>query len=172
MINAKEEILQLHTTLLELYPNDKFDLQQVKSNEIAVIFHNPNRGQPITISLNDFDNEFKVTYFKTPRFFVVNSDGIAALLKALSDYTTGNISYMDIISTSNKTYSKDRLVSISELPEPNLEALAHLCVSKNLISESDLRLELQGGSSVCINFWDTSKNFVYKLRGGTLIKEF
>ena len=125
----------------------------------------------INIFSNDFDHEFKVIYFKTPRFFPSNQDGIDALLKAISDYITGKIVYMDIISTSNNSYPRDRLVPVSELPEADLDKLARLCINKNLLSESELRFELQAGSSICINFWDQNKNFCYKMQNGKLIKE-
>ena len=100
-----------------------------------ITIHNPNGGLPINIFSNDFDHEFKVIYFKTPRFFPSNQDGIDALLKAISDYITGKIVYMDIISTSNNSYPRDRLVPVSELPEADLDKLARLCINKNLLSE-------------------------------------
>ena len=93
------------------------------------------------------------------------------MLKAISDYITGKIVYMDIISTSNNSYPRDRLVPVSELPEADLDKLARLCINKNLLSESELRFELQAGSSICINFWDQNKNFCYKMQNGNLIKE-
>ena len=71
---------------------------------------------------------------------------------------------MDIISTSNNSYPRDRLVHVEELPEADLDQLARLCINKNLLSESELRFELQAGSSVCINFWDQTKNFCYKMQ--------
>lgn len=63
------------------------------------------------------------------------------MLKAISDYITGKIVYMDIISTSNNSYPRDRLVPVSELPEADLDKLARLCINKNLLSESELRFE-------------------------------
>ena len=78
---------------------------------------------------------------------------------------------MDIISTSNNSYPHDRLVSVSELPDADLDQLARLCSNKDLLSESELRFELQAGSSVCINFWDQSKNFCYKIQNGKVIKK-
>ena len=93
-------------------------------------------------------------------FFPSNQDGIDALLKAISDYITGKIVYMNIISTSNNSYPRDRLVPVSELPEADLDKLARLCINKNLFSESELRFELQAGSSICINFWDQKQKFL------------
>ena len=97
------------------FPDAKIDFKIPTANEAVITIHNPNGGLPINIFSNDFDHEFKVIYFKTPRFFPSNQDGIDALLKAISDYITGKIVYMDIISTSNNSYPRDRLVPVSEL---------------------------------------------------------
>ena len=171
MINAEIEARELQNKLSHICPDAKIDFKIPTANEAVITIHNPNGGLPINIFSNDFDHEFKVIYFKTPRFFPSNQYGIDALLKAISDYITGKIVYMDIISTSNNSYPRDRLVPVSELPEADLDKLARLCINKNLLSESELRFELQAGSSICINFWDQNKNFCYKMQNGKLIKE-
>lgn len=171
MINAEIEARELQNKLSHICPDAKIDFKIPTANEAVITIHNTNGGLPINIFSNDFDHEFKVIYFKTPRFFPSNQDGIDALLKAISDYITGKIVYMDIISTSNNSYPRDRLVPVSELPEADLDKLARLCINKNLLSESELRFELQAGSSICINFWDQNKNFCYKMQNGKLIKE-
>ncbi|WP_455654439.1 hypothetical protein [Phascolarctobacterium sp.] len=173
MINAEIEARELQDKLARICPEAKIDLKFPAANEAVITIHNPNGGLPVNIFSNDFDHEFKVVYFKTPRFFPANQDGIAALLKAIADYVTGKVVYMDIISTSNNTYPHDRLVPVSELPgvDFDFDELAQLCINKNLLSESELRFELQAGSSVCINFWDQRKNFCYKMQNGKIIKK-
>ena len=171
MINAEIEARELQDKLTHICPEAKIDFKVPAANEAVITIHNPNGSLPVNIFSNDFDHEFKVVYFKTPRFFPSNQDGIAALLKAISDYVTGKIVYMDIISSSNNSYPRDRLVHVEELPEADLDQLARLCINKNLLNESELRFELQAGSSVCINFWDQTKNFCYKMQNGKIIKE-
>ena len=127
MINAEIEARELQNKLSHICPDAKIDFKIPTANEAVITIHNPNGGLPINIFSNDFDHEFKVIYFKTPRFFPSNQDGIDALLKAISDYITGKIVYMDIISTSNNSYPRDRLVPVSELPEADLDKLARLC---------------------------------------------
>ena len=149
MINAEIEARELQNKLSHICPDAKIDFKIPTANEAVITIHNPNGGLPINIFSNDFDHEFKVIYFKTPRFFPSNQDGIDALLKAISDYITGKIVYMDIISTSNNSYPRDRLVPVSELPEADLDKLARLCINKNLLSESELRFELERQRGAC-----------------------
>ena len=145
MINAEIEARELQNKLSHICPDAKIDFKIPTANEAVITIHNPNGGLPINIFSNDFDHEFKVINFKTPRFFPSNQDGIDAL--------------------------RVHLLPVSELPEADLDKLARLCINKNLLSESELRFELQAGSSICINFWDQNKNFCYKMQNGKLIKE-
>lgn len=170
MINAKTEIRDLQNKLLPVCAGARSEITEPAANEALLTIQNPNGGLPIKISVNDFDNEFKVVYYKTPRFFPANQEGVAALLKAIADYTSGAVVYLDLISASSKLTPRDRLVHLQELPADDLDQLIRLCLSKNLLSESDLRFELQSGSAIAVNFWEISKNFCYKMQGGKLIK--
>ncbi len=170
MINAEIEASVLKEKLTQTCPDADIDLKLPATDEVTITINNPTGGLPINIAVTDFDDEFKVIYCKTPRFFSTNKDGVDALLKAVADYINGDIAYMNIISTGNNAHPRDRLVHVNELPQPDQKQLALLCIKKDLLSETDLNWELQGGSSVCINFWNTHKNYCYKLLGGKIIK--
>ena len=79
MINAEIEARELQDKLTHICPEAKIDFKVPAANEAVITIHNPNGGLPVNIFSNDFDHEFKVVYFKTPRFFPSNQDGIAAL---------------------------------------------------------------------------------------------
>ena len=81
MINAEIEARELQNKLSHICPDAKIDFKIPTANEAVITIHNPNGGLPINIFSNDFDHEFKVIYFKTPRFFPSNQDGIDACLK-------------------------------------------------------------------------------------------
>lgn len=150
-------------------------MQKLKSNQRMMTSASwsiiPMAAMPSKSSLTISTKEFKVVYRKTPRFFPDDPKGNAELLKAVGDYISGKIIYLDITSSSNQDYPRDRLVNIDELPaEPDFEQLARLCIDKNLLSESELRFELQAGSTIGVHFWDTSKNFSYKMQGSKIVK--
>lgn len=157
MINAEIEARELQNKLSHICPDAKIDFKIPTANEAVITIHNPNGGLPINIFSNVLITNSKYLTSKRHVFSLLIKTGSMLLLKAISDYITGKIVYMDIISTSNNSYPRDRLVPVSELPEADLDKLARLCINKNLLSESELRFELQAGSSICINFWDKTK---------------
>ena len=170
MTNTEIQAKELANELAAICKNAKIEIKPT-DDDICVLVHNPNGGHAIEIFTNDFDKELKVVYRKTPRFFPDDPKGNAELLKAVGDYISGKIIYLDITSSSNQDYPRDRLVNIDELPaEPDFEQLARLCIDKNLLSESELRFELQAGSTIGVHFWDTSKNFSYKMQGSKIVK--
>lgn len=169
MTNTEIQAQELANELTAICKSEKIEIKPT-DNDICVIIHNPQGGHNIEIFTNDFDREFKVVYCKTPRFYTADVKGTNQLLKAIDDYVNGKIAYLDLVSSSNQDYPRDRLVNINELPDADLKALIRLCIDKNLINESELLFELQSGSSIGVHFWDTNKNFAYKLKDNLLIK--
>lgn len=170
MINLELITQDLYEQLVQRFPHIDIRLEKPGANESIITLINPHKGHPVNIFINNFDEEIKVVYYKTARFFPITTDGIDFLLKSVEDYLNGQIVYLNIISPNNKVSSRERIVPVSELPENDLQKLTQLCREKNLLNESDLLFELQSGSSVAVNFWDISKNFCYKMKGKNLIK--
>ena len=141
MINAEIEARELQDKLTHICPEAKIDFKVPAANEAVITIHNPNGGLPINIFSNDFDHEFKVVYFKTPRFFPSNQDGIAALLKAISDYVTGKIVYMDIISTSNNSYPRDVFAS-TKICSAKVSCALNCKPGPQFVSTSGIRLKI------------------------------
>lgn len=83
MINAEIEARELQNKLSHICPDAKIDFKIPTANEAVITIHNPNGGLPINIFSNDFDHEFKVIYFKTPRFFPSNQDAMLCLKQFL-----------------------------------------------------------------------------------------
>lgn len=81
MINAEIEARELQNKLSHICPDAKIDFKIPTANEAVITIHNPNGGLPINIFSNDFDHEFKVIYFKTPRFFLLIKTGSMLCLK-------------------------------------------------------------------------------------------
>lgn len=169
MINTEIEARELLNTLKNIYKTLQIEIEP-SDNDTCVIVQNPYGGQNLKIFTNDFDREFKIIYRNTPHFYPADNQGTEALLKAINDYINNKVAYLDLTSSSHQDFPRDRLVHNTELPEADLEKLSRLCINKNLLSESDLRFELQSGSSINVHFWDTAKNFCYKMHSGKLSK--
>lgn len=163
-------------TVLEILSRKIGDLlhseaQITKNGETTtLVFPNPTGGR--SLRLESIPGEdLKLALRKTSRFYERESAALERLLRDIERYASGQIVLLDYTTWEGEESNLDRITTAAAAAVKNLDELIDLCIHCNLIHSDALTDILAAGGTLNVHFWDSRKDFYYKLKGRELVKE-
>ena len=145
---------------------------QITKNDRATVLIFPNLTGGRSQRLESIPGEdLKLALRKTSRFYERESGALERLLRDIEKYAAGQIVLLDYTARSGEESNLDRIASATDAAVTNLDGLIDLCIHCNLIHSDALADLLAAGGTLNVHFWDSRKDFYYKLKGRELVKE-
>lgn len=147
------------------------DTQITKNGEtITLIFPNPSGGRSLRLESTPGE-DLKLTLRKTSRFYERESAALERLLRDIEKYASAQVVLLDYMAREGEESNFDRMAIAAEASLTNIDQLIDLCIHCNLIHSDALTDLLTAGGTLHIHFWNSRKDFCYKLKGRELVRE-
>ena len=136
----------------------------------VLLFPNPSGGHPLRLESSPGE-DLKLALRKTYRFYERESASLDRLLRDIENYAAGRIALLGYTTRQGEESSFDRITSVSDTAVTTFDELIDLCIRCRLIHSDALTDIVTAGGMLTIHFWDSRKDFCYKLKGRELVKE-
>lgn len=133
----------------------------------VIMTPNPSGGLPLLVTVNSW-NDIRVQPGKTPRYYP--ADNLTSLEKDLLAYAAGEKAVVDAVDVDGLATREDRFINVNLLENMDARGLWNLAVNIGLIGSTELDHLLLTGGKFRVQFWNTSRNFVFKYKVDKLIK--
>ena len=140
---------------------------QEENRSTVIMSPNPSGGLPLLATVNSW-NDIRVQPGKTPRYYP--ADNLTSLEKDLLAYAAGEKAVVDAVDVDGLATREDRFINVNLLENMDARGQWNLAENIGLIGSTELDHLLLTGGKFRVQFWNTSRNFVFKYKVDKLIK--